>query len=1112
MALQKSPVFFNFSKGIDTKTDKNQLPVGRFLTLVNSVFDVNGQLTKRNGFPLLTTLPNTDQTTLTTFNDNLIATGTDLLSFSAPTNSWINQGTIQPIDLNVKSLLRDSNTQYGEDAAIAENGLVCFVYTNAGDYPYYQISDSNTGAQIVARTLIDQDAFDPRVFILGRYFIITYLIDVAGDYHLQYIAIPITQPDSPRSPVDISTEVDTTFSGYDGFVANNSLYLAWSGTSNTVKLTYMSSTLVVQAAVDVDPMGTAELLSVTADNSQATPTIWVSYWDSGSSNGFITAYSSQLAEILAPTNIIPGATFATGSLTVVNYSGLAGDTCTLDATVLTEGVEWTAATDNDTTAASIASAINTASIGFTATAVGAVVNIVADSAGSAGNVALASSDLTNLSRSGATLTGGTDGITLAALTSIATDGVCSVFYEIDNDYASPYPTSNIRSDYIKTRTATESGTLGTATVLIRSVGLASKPFYDESGTAYMLVAYGERNQPTYFLIDTSANIYAKLAYANGGGYASTQVIPSVSNIDGLYSVPYLIKDFLTTVNKTTNTSLPVNAIYTSTGINLAQFEINTSGQYSNEIASCLHLTGGQVWQYDGVKPVELGFNVWPENIAADTSGSGSVANGTYFYAFTYEWTDNQGNIHRSAPSIPIQVVVAGGPKGVNLYVPTLRLTYKTGTNPVRVVGYRWTASQPIYYQFTAVVPSSAGQGVNDPTVDFITITDSNASSAILGNNILYTTGGVIENISPPACTHSCLYKNRLFLIDAEDPNLLWYSKQVIEGVPVEMSDLFTLYIAPTTGAQGSTGPAKCLSAMDDKLIIFKSDAIYYVTGTGPDNTGASNDFSDPVFITSSVGCSNPASLVLMPNGIMFQSGKGIWLLGRDLSTQYIGSDVEAYNDSLVKKAEVIPGTNQVRFILDNNITLMYDYFYQQWGTFTNIRAVSSTLYSGMHTYLNDFGQVFKEEVGHYLDGSSPVLMSFSTGALSMAGIRGYERFYFMFLLGTYYTPFKLAVNINYDYSSSTSQQIMVTPDNYTANYGNEAVWGSGGPWGGPGNVFQARLFPERQKCQAFSLSVQEIYDPSMGASPGQGLTLSGINAVIGVKKGYSTQKATKSFG
>jgi hypothetical protein len=608
----------------------------------------------------------------------------------------------------------------------------------------------------------------------------------------------------------------------------------------------------------------------------------------------------------------------------------------------------------------------------------------------------------------------------------------------------------------------------------------------------------------------------RLAYSNGGGYQSSQVLPTVSLLTDTYYVPYLIKDFLTTINKGTSlpAGTPVNAIYTQTGVNLAKFSINVKTQYSSELAGALHLTGGQTWEYDGVRPVEHGFHVWPENTTVTTAtGSGSITAGTYYYVFTYEWTDNSGNLHRSAPSIPITIVTTTPTSTNTLHVPTLRLTYKISPNPVRIVGYRWSVAQQTYYQFTSVTSPI----VNDPTVDSVTITDTLSDLNILGQTLLYTTGGVVENIAAPASIASALFKNRLFLIDAEDRNVLWFSKQVIQNTPVEMSDLLTIFVAPTSGAQGSTGPMSALGAMDDKLIIFKRDAIYYITGTGPDNTGANNDFSDPIFITGAVGCANPSSIVLTPSGLMFQSDKGIWLLGRDLQTTYIGAPVEQYNTQIVMAAQAIPGTNQVRFTLDNNVTLMYDYYYGQWGTFNNTFAISATLFNGVHTYLNSYGQVFKETPGTYLDGSEPVLLSLTTGWINVAGVQGYERFYEMLLLGTYYSPFKLNVQLAYDYNTSPVQATLIVPDNYSKPWGGEAQWGSGGPWGGPGNVFEARLFPERQKCESFQVSINEIYDPSFtnvnGVIPaGQGLNLSGMSLTVGVKKGTRTQKASQSFG
>jgi hypothetical protein len=169
-----------------------------------------------------------------------------------------------------------------------------------------------------------------------------------------------------------------------------------------------------------------------------------------------------------------------------------------------------------------------------------------------------------------------------------------------------------------------------------------------------------------------------------------------------------------------------------------------------------------------------------------------------------------------------------------------------------------------------------------------------------------------------------------------------------------------------------------LAPMDDKIIIFKQNAIYYINGAGPDNLGSTavgcslGNYSQPTFITSVVGCTNQQSIVLTPRGLMFQSDKGIWLLGLDLSTEYIGAPVEAYNSSTVTSAFVIPQTNFVLFTLSSGITLMYDYFYGQWGEFINVPAISATLYQGLHTYINKFGQVFQENPGVYLDGAKPV--------------------------------------------------------------------------------------------------------------------------------------------
>lgn len=102
------------------------------------------------------------------------------------------------------------------------------------------------------------------------------------------------------------------------------------------------------------------------------------------------------------------ATHATGTLTVNDYSQLADDTFQLNSNTATEGIDWTAETSNDVTAENIAAYITGfAPMDCTAVAVANVVHITAITAGAV-IYGLATSDDTNLTRSGIQLQGGED--------------------------------------------------------------------------------------------------------------------------------------------------------------------------------------------------------------------------------------------------------------------------------------------------------------------------------------------------------------------------------------------------------------------------------------------------------------------------------------------------------------------------------------------------------------------------------------------------------------------------------------------------------------------------------------------------------------------------------
>lgn len=1085
-APQSAPL--NFAHGLDTKTDPNQVMFGKFLRLANTVFTTLMRLTKRNGYGALTSLPNTTSSYLTTFSDNLTAIGSSIEAYSSGSKGWISKGNIQPIFLSVLPTGRSALNQTQCDSVVASNGYICTVYTesNNGVFDYkYVIADSATGQNIVAPSLIPVGSGtvtgSPRVFLLGGYFVIVFTNVITSTSHLQYVAISINSPTTVTANADIAaTYVAKTTLSWDGVVVNNQLYIAYNNTSGgqSIKITYLTTGFSV-AAPATFAASICTIMSMCADLTNPTqPTIYASFYDLAGTTGNIVAVDQNLNKKMTATSII-------SSGTILNM------TCS------------------------------------------------------------------------------------------AQNGVATVVYEVNNNYSydSSIPTHFLDKVQVTLPATVTTGTVGSTTTFIRSVGLASKAFIF-NGLMYQLCVYQSPLQNTYFLIDINGNVISRFAYENGGGYLTTG-LPQAQLIDTTVNIAYLFKDLVQSTNTLglVQSIGPAGAsnIYAQTGVNCAFIDFSSSTLSTSEIGQNLNISGGMLWSYDGQTLSEQGFHLFPDSVevsaVADPGPTGTLSNVTnptiitsmssvagiavgmtvtdvtnagaipanttvvavgtttitmsnaalaahsgdtllfvggvaaqqYYYQVTYEWMDAAGDINRSAPSVPVTVTPTANHTSVLINIPYLRLTYKTN---VKIVIYRWSTANQVYYQITSITAPT----LNTTTSDSLAYQDILADSAIIGNSIIYTTGGVLENIPGPAFTATTLFDDRLWGIDAEDPNLLWNSKQVIEATPVEMSDLLTTYVAPSTGAQGSTGDLKCLFPMDDKIVLWKTDAIYYITGTGPDNTGSNSQYSQPIFVTGNVGCANQRSIVLMPQGLMFQSDKGIWLLGRDLSTSYIGSGVEEFNSFMVNSAVSVPGTTQVRFTLSSGVTLMYDYFVGEWGTFEGCPAVSSTLYQGLHTYINASAQVAQETPGQYLDLGNPVLMSFTTSWLNLTGLQGYQRAYFFFLLGKYITPHKLSVGIAYDYNPSFVTQPLITPTNFSPAYGDPGPYGQGNPYGGESDLENWRVFLKKQHCQAFQITVQELYDPTMGIAAGAGLTLSGINLIYMSKKSYRPISAAHSVG
>lgn len=660
---------------------------------------------------------------------------------------------------------------------------------------------------------------------------------------------------------------------------------------------------------------------------------------------------------------------------------------------------------------------------------------------------------------------------------------------------------------IRTATATFDGTTTTASAaaaFARSVGLATKPFLQGTST-YVNVAFETDLQPTYFTLRDDGFIAARMLPGTGAGLTRD---PSGALVSSLCRVVDDDSDhrFLLGVRLKLQADEDGSILSTAMGLERTTLSFGSANFFSDQVGQNLHISGGTLLAYDGVSATELGFHVYPElatGSVVQTVGGGSLSAGAYRVVVVYEWVDAQGQVHQSAPSIPQAVTVGANDRITVNNIPYLRLTAKTSPRAeVRVVLYRTAVDGiEVYYRDTDIA--------NVPTLDVPAAAPvlSQSDADLDGKQVLYTVGGVLDNIAPPASRTAIRHKNRLVLGGTGDGSSLAYSKEFVFGEGVAFSDGFTIPVEP------GSGEITALASMDDKLLIFKRDRVYAMVGDGPLETGVQNDYSLPQIITGDVGALNQASVVSTPAGIMFKSEKGIYLVSRSLEFQYIGAPVEDFNSLTVTSATLLEDINEVRFTTSDGECLVYNYYMDQWSTFTSYEAVSAVNALGAYCHLTADGEVRKESAGAFLDNGSRFSMAIETSWLAFAGVQGYQRLWRYSFLGDYVSDHYTRVKLAYDYEDAFVETVYfnVADGLGLEYYGDDVTYGDSEVYGGSGSgVYQFESTPRRQKCGAVRFRIEDVDTRSVAG--GGSFKLASLTLEVGVKKGLTRQRGEKSIG
>lgn len=671
---------------------------------------------------------------------------------------------------------------------------------------------------------------------------------------------------------------------------------------------------------------------------------------------------------------------------------------------------------------------------------------------------------------------------------VQASGIVTVYYEVSAASASNHFVRN--NSVIR---AAGSTVVGTAASFKRSVGLSAKAFL-VNDTIYVPLVHQSPLQSTYFIAKSSGFIVTRMQGSTAAGLTASSATPAVLRsglsrvieIDDERVVALSVINRLVTVDSTTASGF--------VGVSRQAIFFNSSQFDTAVLGNNFHIAGGVLLDYDGVRTVEHGFHLYPETVTSVASnGAGTLTvSGTYRFKVVYEWVDAQGQIHRSAPSVAVSQVMGAADDTITVTAPALRLTDKSN---VRIVVYRtkWNDTT-VYYR--------DADAANTTSSDTVSIVLTNPDTTIATQEILYTVGGTLDNIAPPAAivvhAHN---KDRLFLCGTENGDI-WYSRSIVKGEGVNFSDGFVIRLANVTAAE----------SLDDKVIFFQERAIFSLVGSGPTDTGAQNDFLPPQQLPGDVGCTNQKSLVSTPIGLMFKSAKGIYLLDRALNQKYIGDRVEDFNHLEISSAVLLKDNNEVRFTTTDGVCLVYNYDSDEWSTFTNYEAVSAAEFLNTYCHLTADGTVNQEIENQFNDNGVIYSMRIETNWFKFAKLQGFQRIYNWALLGDFVSHHITRVKIAYDSENYYSDPVYFNTEDGlgtetygTGNYGDES------PYGGSGSsTYQFRSKPYKQKCQSIKLVIDDL--DTLSPSGGGSFKLVAISFLVGSKQGMFKMGESKTRG
>jgi hypothetical protein len=522
-------------------------------------------------------------------------------------------------------------------------------------------------------------------------------------------------------------------------------------------------------------------------------------------------------------------------------------------------------------------------------------------------------------------------------------------------------------------------------------------------------------------------------------------------------------------------------VYKEPNAVVVTLDFDSQDNYSYaQIGNSIYLNGGMLYQYDGDMLSESGFLLYPEfAVAAPTAGALS-----YSYRFYYEFYDANGerSVSSYAGILTVDDAASITPTNdVDFDLFTVNHTRRKFRNSVcNLAGYRSEVDpgpDAIFHRVTSLNPSEVtGDNKYVPSLHgtyLLQFSDGLTDVLLTENEYDYQSSGELDNIAPPSPAIIGASKDRLWLAGGEiAKNRVIYSKKKLPGRAVEFNDSLTIDL------DNIGGKITAIHSLNQNVVVFKESKIYVIGGDGPNNLGQ-GEFYPPAEVASDVGCVNQKTVVETPQGLLFVSSKGIYLLSNDFSVEYIGARMEAYNHQNYVSASIVPGSSIVVFMTDDGYSVVYNYLLNAWCVWS-IRGTSCISVSG-ELYYSDAAGVYKENKDVFVDydpntGTNVYYkLKIISPWLKIETNQGYFRAKKYSILGVWIWAHTLTAMIEYNYDTRTAFQ-------YSQSFSTDAVPIDYGGTNDP--VYQLSGHLPRQKCQSVRFTISDVENEA--ASPPEG--------------------------